>query len=460
MHTRSRGGLTTNHNSALVTDFYQLAMLNTYFDLGMEDTAVFELFVRRLPPQRNFLMTAGLAQVVDFLDNLAFEAEELEYLASDKRLHRGFIDHLAEFRFTGDVHAMPEGTVFFAEEPVLRITAPISQAQLVESRVINILHMQTLVASKASRFVIAAEGRRLVDFGLRCSHGAEAGVFAARASYLAGLDGTATVMAGMRFGVPTLGTMAHSFIQTHDDEAQAFANFAHSQPGNVTLLVDTYDIEAGTKKVVALAAQLKNSGEVINAVRIDSGDLGECAKIVRDILDQGGYPDIGIMVSGSLDEHRVAALVRDGAPVDGFGVGTNLDVSPDAPVLDCVYKLQEYAGQARRKRSANKHTWPGAKQVYRRFSDAGVMLEDTVTLADDPHTGEPLLRSIMKNGERLEGLPDLATIRAHAAKGLNQLPKSLRQLNQQPAYPVTISNSVRELAKQVDAARERRHQGT
>ena len=437
-------------DSLLVTDFYQLAMLNAYFDLGMEDTAVFELFVRRLPPERNFLMVAGLAQIVDFLEDLQFQPEELDYLSADSRFAPAFVDHLAEFRFTGDVHAMAEGTVFFAEEPVLRITAPISQAQLIETRVINILHMQTLVASKASRFVLAANGRRIVDFGLRCSHGAEAGVFAARASYLAGLDGTATVMAGMRFGIPTTGTMAHSFIQAHDDEATAFANFARSQPGNVTLLVDTYDVGAAAKKVVNLADELAINGEVINAVRIDSGDLGEAARVVRKTLDDGGYPDIRIIVSGSLDEHHVSRLLCEGAPIDGFGVGTNLDVSPDVPVLDCVYKLQEYAGRARRKRSASKHTWPGAKQVYRRFSDAGVMLEDTVSLADDPQPGEALLEPIMKNGRRLGVSPELGVIRTHAAKSLTQLPESLRKLSTQHHYRVTIADSVRDLAQQVD----------
>ena len=396
-----------SRDSVLVTDFYQLAMLNAYFDLGMEDIAVFELFVRRLPPERNFLMVAGLAQVLRFLESIEFKPEELDYLAADKRFKPAFIYHLADFRFTGDVHAMAEGTVFFAEEPVLRITAPIFQAQLIETRLINILHMQTLVASKASRFLIAADGRGIVDFGLRCSHGAEAGVFAARASYLAGVDGTATVLAGMRYGIPTMGTMAHSFIQAHDDEAQAFANFARSQPGNVTLLVDTYDIEAATRKVVTLASELARSGAVINAVRIDSGDLGETSRLVRNILNAGGYPDIGIIVSGSLDEHRVEGLVKDGAPINGFGVGTNLDVSPDVPVLDCVYKLQEYAGRARRKRSANKHTWPGAKQVHRRFSDSGFMLEDTVTLADDLQPGEPLLEPVMKSGKCISASPDL-----------------------------------------------------
>ena len=441
-----------SRDSVLVTDFYQLAMLNAYFDLGMEDIAVFELFVRRLPPERNFLMVAGLAQVLRFLESIEFKPEELDYLAADKRFKPAFIDHLADFRFTGDVHAMAEGTVFFAEEPVLRITAPIFQAQLIETRLINILHMQTLVASKASRFLIAADGRGIVDFGLRCSHGAEAGVFAARASYLAGVDGTATVLAGMRYGIPTMGTMAHSFIQAHDDEAQAFANFARSQPGNVTLLVDTYDIEAATRKVVTLASELARSGAVINAVRIDSGDLGETSRLVRNILDAGGYPDIGIIVSGSLDEHRVEGLVKDGAPINGFGVGTNLDVSPDVPVLDCVYKLQEYAGRARRKRSANKHTWPGAKQVHRRFSDSGFMLEDTVTLADDLQPGEPLLEPVMKSGKCISASPDLAVVRAHAAASLGQLPQNIRDLNQQPAYPVSIADSVRELARAVDDA--------
>ena len=443
-----------NRDSVLVTDFYQLAMMNAYFELGMEDQAVFELFVRRLPPERNFLMAAGLAQVLDYLETLSFQPEELDYLAADPRFKPGFIDHLADLHFTGDVDAMPEGSVFFAEEPVLRVTAPISQAQLVETRIINILHMQTLVASKASRFIIAADGRRIVDFGLRCSHGAEAGLFAARASYIAGLDGTATVLAGMRFGIPTMGTMAHSFIQSHETEAAAFENFARSQPGNVTLLIDTYDIEAGAKKVVHLASKLRKSEDVINAVRIDSGDFDQSSRAVRAILDNAGFSEIKIIVSGSLDEHRVSRLVCDGAPIDGFGVGTNLDVSPDVPVLDCVYKLQEYAGRARRKRSANKHTWPGAKQVYRWFSEAGVMLEDSVTLVGDTAQGVPMLNPVMKNGQRLAPSPSLEMIRKVAAKTLQELPENLRELSSQPPYPVSISDSVRALAQKVDASLE------
>ena len=434
----------------LFTDFYQLAMLSAYFDQGMEGTAIFELFVRRLAPERNFLMLAGLEQALDYLEDLSFSAEELDYLSGDKRFSPAFIDKLSRFRFQGDVHAMPEGTVFFADEPILRVSAPITQAQLVETRLINIMHMQTLVASKASRFMIAAEDRRLVDFGLRCSHGAEAGLFAARAGYIAGLDGTATVIAGMRYAIPTMGTMAHSFIQSHEDEAAAFSNFARSHPGNVTLLIDTYDIEEGARRVVDLAVELAKDGQVINAVRIDSGDLDQAARSARAILDAGGFPEIGIVLSGSLNEHRIRQLLRDEVPVNGFGVGTNLDVSPDAPVLDCVYKLQEYAGQARRKRSVNKHTWPGRKQVYRRFADTGVMDGDTVTLVDDPQPGEPLLVPVMSGGKRITPSPALDDVRLLAARNLQQLPESLRDLEQSQTYPVSISPSIRELAREVD----------
>jgi nicotinic acid phosphoribosyltransferase len=278
----------TTENSALLTDLYQLTMLQTYHAKCMQETAVFELFARRLPPERGFLLAAGLEQVLAYLENLRFTPEELDWLAGCGRFDPRFVNFLAEFRFSGTVHALPEGTALFADEPILRITAPLPQAQLVESRLINLIHYQTLIASKAARCVLAAPGKLLVDFGMRRAHGAEAGLLAARAAYLAGFGGTATVLAGMRFGIPLFGTMAHSLVQAHDREEDAFEHFAATQPDNVVLLIDTYDTEAAARKLILLASRLQTRGITIKGVRIDSGDLAEHARRVRRILDDGG----------------------------------------------------------------------------------------------------------------------------------------------------------------------------
>ena len=436
-------------SSVLLTDLYQLTMLQGYYDTRMEQTAVFEFFVRRLRPGRGFLMAAGLEQALDYLEQLRFAPEELEWLASTRRFSPAFLASLETLRFTGDVHAMPEGTVFFPNEPILRVIAPIAQAQLVETRLINLLHLQTLIASKAARTVLMAPGKLLVDFGLRRAHGAEAGLLAARASHIAGFTGTSTVLAGQQFGIPLFGTMAHSFIQAHDDETQAFANFAHAQPDNVVLLIDTYDTEAAAHKVVALAPGLASAGIRVKGVRIDSGDLAEHARRVRRILDAGGLGQVIIFVSGDLDEYEVRDMLAAGAPVDGFGVGTRVDTSNDQPFLDCAYKLQEYAGRARRKRSEGKATWPGRKQVFRSYDTDGHMLSDVVTLEADPQPGEPLLVPLMQKGRRLAPSPSLPAVRKHAAENLTRLPATLRRLEEFD-YRVNISPALHELAAQVD----------
>ena len=436
-------------NSALLTDLYQLTMLQGYHDAGMEEVAVFEFFVRKLRPGRGFLMAAGLEQALEFLEGLHFSSEELAWLASTGRFNHGFLAQLEALRFTGDVHAMPEGTVFFPNEPILRVTAPIAQAQLVETRLINLLHFQTLIASKAARIALMAPNKLLVDFGLRRAHGAEAGLLAARASYLAGFSGTSAVQAGMQFGIPLFGTMAHSFVQAHDNETLAFEHFAHAQPENVVLLIDTYDTEAAARKVVALAPQLVSQGIRIKGVRIDSGNLADHARRVRQILDEGGLDHVTIFASGDLDEYLLRDMLAAGAPVDGFGVGTRMDTSSDMPYLDCAYKLQEYAGKARRKRSEGKQTWPGRKQVYRSYDAAGRMASDVVTLEGDAQPGEPLLKPVMRGGQRLAATT-LTDIRRHAAANLARLPEPLRQLQEPHVYPVEIASALHKLAEQVD----------
>jgi nicotinate phosphoribosyltransferase len=341
--------------------------------------------------------------------------------------------------------------VVFADEPILRVTAPLPQAQLVETRLINILHFQSLIASKAARMMLAAPGKLLVDFGLRRAHGSEAGLMAARASYIAGFAGTATVLAGERFGIPIFGTMAHSFIQTYDDETAAFADFAQSRPENLTLLIDSYDTEAAARKVVALAPQLAARGITIRNVRLDSGDLIALSKAVRRILDAGGLTGVGIFASGGLDEDRLAAMLQAAAPIDGFGIGTSLTTSSDVPALDCAYKLQEYAGLARRKRSTGKATWPGRKQVWRRFAPDGRMGGDMLSIESDEQIGEPLIQPVMRDGRRVAPSPALAEIRVHAAADLVRLPEPLRRLESDCAYPVQMADALTRLATDVDS---------
>ena len=440
-------------SSLLLTDLYQLTMLQGYVEQGMEEQATFEFFVRKLPPKRNFLLAAGLEQALSFLENLRFTSEELEWLNGCGLFRRALVDYLEKLHFTGDVHAMPEGTVFFPDEPIVRITAPLPQAQLVETRLINLLHFQTLIASKAARSVLVAPGKLLVDFGLRRAHGAEAGLLATRASYLAGFSGTSTVQAAPLFGIPIYGTMAHSFVQAHEDETAAFERFAYANADNVVLLIDTYDTEAGAAKVVSLAPRLREKGIAIQGVRLDSGDLAEHARKVRRILDEGGLSDAVIFASGNLDESSVAQLVAAQAPIDGFGIGTRMDTSADAPYLDCAYKLEEYGGQARRKRSEGKATWPGRKQVYRRYDADGRMSGDILTLEDDPQEGEPLIQPVMHAGRRLNAAAPLTVLRERARNQLARLPKGLRTLEKGPDYPVQVSPALRDLAKAVDEQR-------
>jgi nicotinate phosphoribosyltransferase len=432
--------------SVLLTDLYQLTMVTAYQELGMDRAAVFEFFVRRMPARRGFLVAAGLRQVVEYLEGLHFADDEIRWLESTGRFSPVALDRLARLRFTGDVDAMPEGTAFFASEPVLRVTAPLPQAQLVESRIVNLLNFQTMVASKAARCRIAAGTRRLVDFGMRRAHGAEAALHAARACYLAGFDATATVAAGRAFGIPVSGTMAHSFVQAHADEATAFRHFARVHPRGLTLLIDTYD----TQRAAHLVVELHREGMRIDAVRLDSGAIGSLARDVRAILDAGGCRDIKIVASGNMDEFEIARLLAAGAPIDVFGVGTQLDVSADAPSLDCVYKLQEYDGQPRRKRSAGKATWPGRKQVLREFGADGRIRSDLVVPAGPGGAGRPLLEPVMRAGCRVGTLPDLERSRERARREIASLPDTCTRIADPEPLAARISPRLRQLAERVD----------
>jgi nicotinate phosphoribosyltransferase len=437
--------------SPLLTDLYQLTMLQGYLEHGFTENADFEFFVRDLPKNRNFLIAAGLEEVLDYLTNLKFSAKELDWLSKQKRFNKDFISYLENFKFEGDIHAMPEGTIFFPDEPILRVSAPIPQAQLIETRIINLLHYQTMIASKAIRSVIAASGKVIVDFGLRRAHGAEAGLFAARSSYLAGFSGTSTVLAGELYNIPLYGTMAHSFIQAHDDEISAFENFAESQPDNVVLLVDTYDIFQAIDKVIKLAKKLEKRNRQIEAVRLDSGDLIDNSHKIREILDNAEMSHIKIFASGNLDEYALQKFNNAEAPIDGFGVGTLMVTSSDAPYLECGYKLVQFAGQARYKRSPKKETWPCPKQVYRYLDKNSNYSYDEITMESENRDGIPLLKRVIKDGKRIQPEKSVSVIRDYVKSQLDQLPRNLLNLNKKSNYSVKISDSFKKYTNGVQS---------
>ncbi|WP_064606865.1 nicotinate phosphoribosyltransferase [Photobacterium sp. J15] len=437
--------------SPQLTDLYQLTMVQSYLDHDMQDQAVFEFFVRSLPDKRNFLMAAGLEQLLDFLTQTKFSQKELDYLANSGFFRDNLIDYLSKFRFTGQVDAMPEGTLFFANEPIVRITAPLPEAQLIETRLINLLQLPTLVATKAARCRLAAKDKLLVDFGLRRAHGSEAGMLAARASYLATFDGTSNVLAGQHYGIPVYGTMAHSYVQAHESETQAFRHFAASQPDNLVLLVDTYDTFRGTERAIELAEALKAEGVTIKALRLDSGDLGDEAVRVRELLDQHGHQEIGIFASSSVDEYLLMQMHYEQSPITGYGIGTHLTTSEDAPYLNCAYKLEEYAGVARRKRSHGKATWPGSKQVFRHYDKDGKIAYDELCIAsEEPESGQPLLETIMQNGQRLKVPESLDIIRHRVKEQLQTLPADLAHLTRKEEFELRISPALQKLTDETN----------
>lgn len=433
---------------ALFTDLYELTMLQAYVDQGMFEPATFSLFVRRLPKRRNYLLACGLDDVLRYLEELSFSRDDLDYLASLGQFSDEFLRWLQDFRFEGDVFAVPEGTPVFANEPLLELTAPIPQAQLVETYVMNQMHLQTVLASKASRVVTAARGRNVVDFGPRRMHGIDAAVKAARAFHIAGVTATSNVLAGRIYGVPVTGTMAHSYVQAAEDELSAFRNFTRIYPETV-LLVDTYDTLQGVRNVVALA---REQGEAfkVRAIRLDSGDLAELAFKAREILDRAGLQRVGIFASGSLDEDRVAELLAKGPPIDGFGVGTAMGVSDDAPGLDIAYKLCAYGGRGRLKLSSGKPVLPGRKQVFRIERD-GEAVRDVIARAGEDLEGRPLLGQVMQAGRRLAaGRTSLDAAREHAREALQRLPERVRAIAPaDPAYPVAVSPQLRAYQEEV-----------
>jgi nicotinate phosphoribosyltransferase len=431
---------------ALLVDLYELTMGESYLAEGIDERpATFQLFCRTLPPGFGYLIAAGVEDALAFLAELRFDGEDLGYLETTALFSGAFLERLAGLRFTGTVRAMREGTVFFPNEPVLEVSAPLLEAQLVETALVNLVHFQSLIAARAARCVEAAAGRRLVEFGLRRAHGATAGVEVARASFLAGFDATSNVLAGQRYGVPVAGTMAHSYVECFEDETGAFEAFTASYPDGSTLLIDTYDTLRGARRAAHVAQRLAERGGSLGAVRLDSGDLLDLSLRVREILDAAGLPGVTIFASGNLDEHEIARLVAEGAPIDGFGVGSRLAVSAGAPYVDVVYKLVAFDGRPVLKLSADKATLPGAKQVWRR-REGERFAGDLVTLVGEepPPECEPLLEPAARGRDTLAGA------RERARAQLAALPGPQRLLDAAP-YPVEISSGIEELRQAVAA---------
>jgi len=443
----------SDSNAALLTDLYELTMLQSYFDEGMNGLAVFDLFIRRLPRTRNYFVACGLEHVLHYLESFAFSEEAIDYLRSINRFSEPFLENLRQFRFTGDVYAVPEGTIVFANEPLIEIIAPLPQAQFVETFVMNQVQLATIAASKASRIVNAARGRSVVDFGARRMHGADAAIKQPRAFYIGGVDSTSSVLAGQIWGIPVAGTMAHSYILAFDNELDAFRNFVRTYPTAI-LLIDTYDITQGVDHVIQLARELAAEFRV-SGVRLDSGDLANHALDVRRRLDEAGLQQVKIFASSSLDEYEIDRLVQSGVPMNGFGVGRHLAAASDLPVIDTAYKLAEYGGKPRMKLSESKSTLPGRKQVFRQ-SESGKSIRDVIGLVNEAGVpGRPLLEKVMENGRRLQPPETLSICRDRCKSELESLPEELKSLLKvEPGYPVELSAQLTQMRVSVLAARK------
>jgi len=440
-------------NMSLFTDFYELTMCAAYFDNKNFEVATFDLFIRRLPENRSYFLFAGLEEALGYLQSVKFTEEHLTYLKA-QGFKDDFLNYLRGFHFSGEVWAVPEGTVVFPNEPLLRITAPIIEAQLAETFLLNSINLQTMIATKASRVVQSAKGKSVIEFGLRREPGIDAGLKVARSSYIAGCQGTSNVLAGLAYGIPLFGTMAHSFIMSYHKEIDAFRAFAKTFPDKATLLIDTYHDVAGAEKAAVVGKELAAKGVKLGGVRLDSGDLAETSKKVRNILDGHGLEYAKIFVSGDLDEYKIEELLKVEAPIDAFGVGTKMGTSSDHPYLDGVYKLCETQNPDGTfapimKLSKNKITLPGRKQVYRFFEADGGFLKDVICLADEPAVGTPLLVKVMEKGELVYQLPSLEEIRRVAKENLAKLPQKYHALSNAPAYPVKLSGKLAALTEEV-----------
>jgi len=440
-------------NMSLFTDLYELTMCASYFDNKKLEPATFDVFIRRLPENRSYFLFAGLEQVLLFLENVKFTEKHIAYLQK-QGFNKQFLNYLRNFKFTGEVWAVPEGTVAFPCEPLIRVTAPIIEAQLIETFLLNTVNLQITIATKASRVVNAAKGKNIIEFGLRREHGIDAGMKVARCSYIAGCQGTSNVLAGLTYGIPIFGTMAHSFVMSFEKEIDAFRAFARTFPDKSTLLIDTYDELAGAEKAVVVAKELEKAGCKLDGVRLDSGDLAQASKKIRALLDERDLRYVKIFASGDLDEYRIAELLSKGAEIDAFGVGTRMGTSADKPYVDVIYKLCETTSAKGdfspiMKLSEGKATLPGRKQVFRFKDKKGFFAKDVIALADEKMEGEPLLAIVMENGKITRALPSLGEIRAAASENLSKLPEKYKKLTSAPAYPVELSQALEDLIKRL-----------
>jgi nicotinate phosphoribosyltransferase len=444
----------TEDELGLFTDLYQLTMAQSYFQQQQNRLATFSLFIRKYPPSYTYFVAAGLATVVEYLAQVRFPAAALTYLRSTGRFSDAFLAYLAQWRFQGDVLALPEGRLCFVNEPFVEVTAPILDAQLVESFIVNAIHLQTLIATKAARCVQAARGRSLVDFALRRTHGTDAAMKVARASYLAGFDATSNVLAGKQYGIPIAGTMAHSYVTCFPEEIAAFRAYATTYPAQTILLIDTYDTLSGARRAAVVGQEMARQGHRLLGVRLDSGDMTALSKAVRAILDAAGLPEVRIVASGGFDEYAIAQAVQEGACIDVFGVGTKMGVAADAPYFDMAYKLVKYNGRPIMKLSTDKATLVDDKQVWRRMVD-GTYVEDVITLRHEtavPPDAEALLQPVMQAGRLVAPLPSLAQARARHAEEMARLPEACRRVQDGAPYAVRLSPALATLQEQVATA--------
>jgi nicotinate phosphoribosyltransferase len=442
--------LATEDDLALLTDLYQLTMAQAYYQSRRMEPATFSFFVRAYPANRSYFVAAGLTDVVEFLKRFSFDSPAVDYLHSLGLFADDFLDFLKRLRFTGEVWAIPEGRLFFKDEPVVEVTAPIIEAQIVETFIINQINLQSLIATKAARCVHAARGRAVVDFSLRRTHGIDAGMKVARASYLAGFGGTSNVRGGRRYGIPVVGTMAHSFVSSHDHEIDAFRSYVKSFPNNSILLIDTYDTIAGAHNAVAVGKEMAARGERLQGVRIDSGDLAALARQVRKIFDAADMKDVKIIGSGGLDEFDLAEFAAAAVPYDSYGVGTKMGTSGDAPWTDCAYKLVEYDGRPVLKLSTGKISWPGRKQIFRRRDDQGQLEKDIIGLRDEnmPAT-EPLLKKVMEGGNVAAPLPTLEESRKIHREEFARLAAATKAIRNPVHYPIEFSSRLQTLRDEI-----------
>ena len=447
--------------NALLLDLYELTMAQSYFVYKKDTRATFDLFVRDMPQNRSYLVSAGLADILDYLKNLKFEPDDLNYLRSQRFFSASFLKYLSKFRFSGDIWAIPEGEIFFANEPALRITAPIIEAQIIESFLLNTINLQTMIASKASRVVNAAKGRKVYDFSLRRTHGTDAGLKVARSSYIAGCSGSSCVLAGKLYGIPVVGTMAHAFVMSFKEEIESFIAYANTFPSKTILLVDTYDTKKGVQNAVVTGLYLKEKGFSLQGIRLDSGDIASLSKLARSLLDKAGLRGVKIFASGNLDEFKINRLLLKGAKLDCFGVGTNMGTSSDAPSLDVIYKISEVTDESARflptmKLSKAKMTFPGRKQVFRIADKRGRFIKDILALEKEKILGRPLLKKVIQAGRIVFNSPSIGVVRKSTQKILARFPEKIRDINAVYEYPVLISPGLESLRKKLSLQLEKR----